>query len=65
MGNCIFKHRWIYSEKVFAEFNEKKGTFIYNKRTCERCGIIEEQNGHFDISFGIENNYKDKWVRIK
>ena len=62
---CIFKHDWIYSEKVYAEFNEEKGTYIYRKRTCKKCGIVEEENGFFDTSFGIENNFKYRWVRIK
>ena len=30
---------------------------------CEKCGRIEEQNGFFDISFGLENCWTNKWVR--
>lgn len=65
MKKCIFKHKWVYSENQIAKFNDKLITKIYLKRTCAKCEIIQEQNGYFDISCGMENYWINKWKRIK
>ena len=62
---CWFKHNWIYSEKRKAYFDSESYCKIYDKRTCSKCEVVQENVGFFDISFGMENYWKDRWRRIK
>ena len=60
---CIFKHNWVYSERGKAIYGEHT-RMIYQKRTCAKCERVEQQDGYFDSSFGMINNWRNKWVRI-
>lgn len=61
---CIFKHKWVYSEKRKAIFNINVFSHVYAKRTCYKCGIVQENNGFFDTSWDL-NIWTNKWITIK
>lgn len=61
---CIFKHNWIYSEKRLAQSEGGNRAYVYDKRECRKCGKIQENNGYFETSFNMKNNWENRWVTI-
>jgi hypothetical protein len=60
---CLF-HDWIYEDRKEVESSgENEGSF-YEKRTCRKCGKVQENDPYFDTSFGMRNNLINRWTTI-